>query len=149
MKNQDKKVLSVPAGKTLIHLTEHNVYSCPQTWPKHDLKVSLLAPRDGDGTMHRVYVINERITINPRLLNFHPETSKEMMASVRTYINAVNHIPGIIVGEGDYRFYFLSDLNNGALPQSPKLEPTGPIHCYLSLVDLLTSSLVRPLEICS
>jgi hypothetical protein len=43
---------------------------------------------------------------------------------------------------GNYRFYVLSDLENGALKHSPSLQPPGHAHVYLLLNDLVSGSAV-------
>ena len=144
---KDRRVLSVPAGITYAHMTEHNVYSCPDTFQKHDLEVTAFAPRNEEGKIPRLYCLVARITTNPKNPAFPSSLKAEYAQSITTYVRAVSHLPGILDGGGNYRFYILSDLENGALAHSPKLSPRGSAHVYLSLKDLIGgSSDVGPIE---
>ena len=146
-KTKDRRVLSVPAGITYAHMTEHNVYSCPDTFQKHDSEVTAFAPRNEEGKIPRLYCLVARIITNPKNPTFPPSLKAEYAQSIPPYIRAVSHLPGILDGGGNYRFYILSDLENGALAHSPKLNPRGPAHVYLSLRDLIGgSSDVGPIE---
>jgi hypothetical protein len=143
----DRKVLSVPAGITYGHLTEHNVYSCPVDWPEHDFSVPLIAPRDSDGRMYKVCVIKENMIARPTNLLFHSKTSMEAIDAVRGYVSAVSHIPGILDNGGEYRFYYLKDLENGRLAHGPRINLAGPVHRYVSLRALLSAiPIVQVLE---
>jgi hypothetical protein len=142
---KDRRVLSVSAAKTYAHMTEHNVYSCPDDFSPHDPAVEAFAPRNQQGKIPRLYCIVARIVTNPKKPVFPPNLKPEYAQSISAYICAVSHIKGILDGGGNYRFYVLRDLENGALNHSPTVNLTEPLHVYLSLKDLVSGSpVVRP-----
>ena len=139
-KAKDRRVLSVPAGITHAHMTEHNVYSCPENYPLHDTGVDAFAPRNEEGRIPRLYCIITRIVTDPRNPVFPPNLKPDYAQSIAAYIRAVSHLKGMLDNGGSYRFYILSDLENGALKHSPSINPPGPSHVYLSLKDLISGS---------
>lgn len=146
---KDHRVLTVPAGKALAHLTEHNVYSCPTDHPEHASDVLIFAPRESDGTMRSIYFIKSRGIADPYNLVFHPENKPEVVDAIRGYVCAVKHIDGILDAGKSYRFYYLTDFRDGTLPHGPKLDQPGPVHGYVSLRELLSGvPVVRLLERC-
>jgi hypothetical protein len=143
---KDRRVLSVPAGKTYALMTEHNVYSCPEDWPKHDLSVDAFAPRNEKGRIPRIYQIATRIITDPQMPVFPPDFNPEFAQSIISYISVAKLREGILDGGGKYRFYILSDVERGALNHSPGLSVPGPAHVNLSLKELLSgSSIVHPI----
>lgn len=147
---KDLKALTVPAGKTLPYLTEHNVYSCPVNHPKHSAAVEIFAPRDIDGTIRRYYLIKARGVADPMNLVFHPSTNSDVENAVRGYVCAVRHISGILDEGGMYRFYYLADSRDESfLPHSPKIDQSGAVHGYISMRELLSGvPVVHLLERC-
>ena len=143
---KDRRVLSVPAGISYAHMTEHNVYSCPETHPKHDLEAEAFAPRDEESEIPRLYCIMARVTTNPNNPVFPQNLKTDYAESIISYIKAVRHLPGILDGKGNYRFYILGDLENGALKHSPTVNAGRAAHIYLSLKDLISGcSRVSPI----
>ena len=146
----DHKVLTVPAGPTLAHLTEHNVYSCPTDYPEHSQDVLVFAPRESGGTMRGIYFIKSRVIADPTNLAFPATLKREVADAIRGYVCAVRHIPGILDGGGSYRFYYLTEFQDGTLPHGPQLNQTGPVHGYVSLRELLSGvPIVHLLEKCA
>jgi hypothetical protein len=144
---KDRRVLSVPAGISYAHMTEHNVYSCPETYPQHDIEAEAFAPRDEEGKIPRLYCIMARVTTNPNNPAFPQNLKSEYAQSVISYIGAVRHLSGILDGNGKYRFYILGDLENGALKHSPTVNAGRAAHIYLSLKDLISGcSRVSPID---
>lgn len=144
-KIKDRRVLSVSAAKTYAHMTEHNIYSCPDNFLPHDPNVEAFAPRKHGGKIPRLYCIVARIVTDPKNPIFPPNLKPEYAQSISAYIRAVSHIEGILDGGGNYRFYVLNDLENGALNHSPTVNLNEPLHVYLSLKDLISGSpIVRP-----
>lgn len=144
---KDRRVLSVPAGVSYAHMTEHNVYSCPETYQLHDLDAEAFAPRNEEGKIPRLYCIVARVTTNPNSPVFPENLKPDYAQSIKSYIAAVHHLPGILDGGGNYRFYVLSDLENGALKHSPTVHAGRAAHVYLSLKDLISGcARVSPLD---
>ena len=139
---KDRHVLSVPAGKTYALMTEHNVYSCPEDSPKHDFSVDAFAPRNEDGRIPRLYRIAARIVTDPKKPLFPAHFNPEYSQSITSYISVVKRLKGMLDNGGKYRFYILSDVEQGALKHAPSLHPAGPAHVYLSLRELLSGAAV-------
>ena len=137
---KDRRVLSVPAGKTYALMTEHNVYSCPVSHPKHDEKVDAFAPRNEEGKIPRIYKIAARIVANPKNPVFPTHLKPEYSQNIKAYISVANSMKGILDGGGQYRFCILSDVELGALKHAPSLSRPGSRHVYLSLKQLLSGS---------
>jgi len=119
---KDRLVLSVPAGKTYAVMTEHNVYSCPEDWPKHDLNVDDFAPRNEKGRIPRIYRIMARIVTDPQKPVIPPDFNPECAQSIISYISVAKLRKGILDGGGQYRFYILSDVERGALNHAPRFS---------------------------
>jgi Ca-activated chloride channel homolog len=139
---KDRRVLSVPAGITYALMTEYNVYSCPDNYPAHDPSVDAFAPRNEEGKIPRLYRIAARIIVDPKNPVFPAGLNPQYTQSITSYISVVKRIIGILDGGGKYRFYILSDVEQGALKHSPSVQPPGPAHLYLSLRELLSGSSV-------
>jgi hypothetical protein len=139
-KTKYRRVLSVPAGISYAHMTEHNVYSCPDTYPKHDAEVHTFAPRTHEGKIPRLYCIVARVTTNPNHLVFPQNLNPIHIQSIISYITAVRHLPHILDAGGDYRFYILEDLENGSLRYCPTVNAARAAHVYLALRDLISGS---------
>ena len=139
-KIKDRLVLSVSAAKTYAHMTEHNIYSCPDNFLPHDPNVEAFAPRKYGGKIPRLYCIIARIVTDPKNPIFPRSLKSEYAQSISAYIRAVSHIEGILDGGGNYRFYVLSDSENGTLNHSPTVNLNELLHVYLSLKDLIGGS---------
>ena len=131
-KTKDRRVLSVPAGITHAHMTEHNVYSCPDTFQQHDSDAEAFAPRDEEGEIPRLYCIMARVTTDPNNPAFPENLKPDYVQTINSYIGAVRHLPGILDGIGNYRFYVLCDLENGAL-SIPHLSTLVELHMFICL----------------
>ena len=137
----------MPAGITHAHMTEHNVYSCPDTFQQHDSDAEAFAPRDEEGEIPRLYCIMARVTTDPNNPAFPENLKPDYVQTINSYIGAVRHLPGILDGIGNYRFYVLCDLENGALKHSPSVNAGRAAHVYLSLKDLISGcSRVSPIN---
>lgn len=128
-------------------MTEHYVYSCPETHPQHDLDVEVFAPRDEEGKIPRLYCIVARVITDPNNSEFPNSLKLEYAQSIRSYIAAVRNRRRILDNGGNYRFYILGDLENGALKHSPTINAARAAHVYLSLKDLISGcSCVSPID---
>jgi hypothetical protein len=144
---KDRRVLSVPAAISYALMTEHNVYSCPEDWPVHDLGVDAFAPRKEKGKIPRIYRIAARIVTDPLKPVFPPTFDPSFAQSIISYISVAKLRKGILDEGGKYRFYILSDVERGALDHMPVLSVPGPSHVYLSLKELLSgSAVVHPIQ---
>jgi hypothetical protein len=132
---EDWRVLSVPAGITYAVMTEHNVYSCPANYSPHEPTVEIFAPRNEQGRIPRLYRIAARMVTDPTNPLI-PISLNHYADSIRAYISVARNLPGILDAAGNYRFYILCDLENGALKHSPIVNPPGAAHVYLSLKEL-------------
>jgi hypothetical protein len=132
---EDWRVLSVSAGISYALMTEHNVYSCPDNYPPHHPTVEIFAPRNEQGRIPRLYRIAARIVTDPTN-PFFPPNLKHYAAPITAYISVVRNLHGMLDAVGNYRFYILCDLENGALKHSPIVNPPGAAHVYLSLKEL-------------
>jgi hypothetical protein len=137
---KDRRVLSVPAGKTYVLMTKHNVYSCPVSHPKHDEKVDVFAPRNEEGKIPRIYRIVARIVADPRNPVCPTHLKPEYSQNIKVYISVAKSIKGILDGGGQYRFYILSDIERYALKHAPSLSHPGNAHVYLSLKQLVNGA---------
>lgn len=138
----ERPVLSVSARITYAAMTEHNVYSCPDSTLQHDLRVDDFAPRNERGKIPRVYRIAARIVTDPKEPIFPEYFHPDYVQNIRTYISAVKGLKGILDGGGMYRFYVLTEPEDGMLKHAPSLEPDGPEHVYLSMKELVSGSSV-------
>lgn len=112
-----RKVLSVPAGLTHDWILQHKVYSCPDEYLYPESKH--LAPRDAEGDIHVVFRIDSVHLANP--LDIDAENLPEHAhARISSYISAVQHMEGILDNGGLYRFYLLSECEEGHLNSPAK-----------------------------
>ena len=81
---------------------------------------------------------------------FPPDASTDAIEAIRGYVSAVSHQPGMLDGEGEYRFYYLCDVEQGRLSHGPRINMPGPIHGYVYLRDLIARlPIVNVIEICA
>ena len=88
--------------------------------------------------MHKICIIKANVIAKPTNLLFHSGTSMEVIDAVRGYVSAVNHRPGMLDSGGEYRFYYLQDVEKGRLPHGPRINLQGPVHGYVYLRDLIS-----------
>jgi hypothetical protein len=143
----DRRVLSVPAGPMYAIMTEHNVYACPDHFPAHDLSVVAFAPRDESGNIPRLFCIGPRIVTNPAKPLFPDFLSLDYRQSILAFISVTNRRCEQVGRHGNFRFYVLGDLADGALKHRPFVNCSTDAHVYLSLRELLSGApVVRALK---
>jgi hypothetical protein len=77
---------------------------------------------------------------NPKTPTFPPTFDPEHAQNITSYISVARLREGILDDGGNYRFYILSDIEQGGLKHAPRLEPPGASHVYLSLKELVKGS---------
>lgn len=147
MKYYEKEVLSIPAGRSLSRVQEHNVYSCPDTKNYNYKRPLFVAFRQGNGgIMNKLYKIENIIIFNPTNQNeiqalqnsTYPENIKKRILS---YVTSVNFSIPI---DHNIRFYILSEDQNIDLSHNPKPPRNNAKFTYYTLKEILTQQTVRP-----
>ena len=138
-----RKVLSVPAGKTHDWILQHKVYSCPEEYCYPEAKH--FAPRDAKGDIHVVFKIDSVHSANPFDIDAEnlPEHARRRISG---YISAVQHKKGILDNGGSYRFYLLSECEEGHLNPPAKTRTRLTNACCFDFEELVSKKpFVEPL----
>jgi hypothetical protein len=105
-----RRITEVPAGKTWRASLENRIYSCPDT-PVYDRVLGATGLILTDNRVgKRVFLDVEAMEIcNPNTSSFLDAVSENIRYRLKAYTDAVKGIRGIVDGQSNYRFYFLSD----------------------------------------
>lgn len=106
---QNRRVVEVQAGLTWHAALKHRVYSCPNI-PAHDSVLGATAlllhsKATGRRVPLTIEAVHECDIRAPNLLNAVPEM---LRARLSGYRSEVQNTPGMLDGDCNYRFYFLS-----------------------------------------
>lgn len=105
-----RRVIEVKVGLTWSAAFHHRVYSCPDT-PAFDFvfgATALLLKRSNDAQRCISLNVEAVQTCDLHAPNFLETVPAKFRARLSSYKNAVQNIPGILDGDCNYRFYFLS-----------------------------------------
>ncbi len=145
MKYYEKEVLSVPAGKSLTMVQQHNIYVCPDTKNYNYKRPLFVTFRQAKGgVMDKLYKIEDIIILNPTNPNeIQALKDSTYTDSVKTrisnYITEANYNAPI---DYDERFYILSETEGIDLPLRPRPLTNYRKFGYYTLKGILTNEIV-------
>jgi len=147
MKYYEKEVLSIPAGKSLTMVQQHNIYVCPDTKNYNYKRPLFVTFRQANGgVMDKLYKIEDIIILNPTNQNevqalkdsTYPDSIKTRISN---YLTAANYNTPI---DYDEKFYILSETESIDLNLNPRPQRNNAKFTYYTLKEILTNQIVTP-----
>jgi len=141
MNYYEEEVLSIPAGKSIEFIKNHNIHSCPDNKRGYSYKDSIfMAFREKGSVMDRLYKVDQVIILNPNS----PSIDKEILDTkyherLKGYIDERKQ-NWEFSSESKYRFYILSDSNQIVLKHKPKPKSSSQGHRYFTLSEILSGN---------
>lgn len=147
MKYYEKEVLSIPAGKSLAMVQQHNIYVCPDTKNYNYKRPLFVTFRQANGgVMDKLYKIEDIIILNSTNQNevqaLKDSTySDNFKTRITNYINVAYCNTQI---DYDQRFYILSETESIDLSLNPRPQKNNAKFTYYTLKEILTKQIVTP-----
>ncbi|HRP91075.1 MAG TPA: hypothetical protein PKX92_13670 [Edaphocola sp.] len=147
MKYYEKEVLSIPAGKSLTLVQQHNIYVCPDTKNYNYKRPLFVTFRQANGgVMDKLYKIEDIIILNPtnpnEIQSLKDSTYPDIVKTrISNYLSATNYNTPI---NYDERFYILSETESIDLSLKPKPQRNNAKFTYYTLKEILTKNIVTP-----
>ena len=140
-------VLSVSAGETYHLILEHFIYSCPDDNGHRYDDTEFIAFRQGDGTMTRLFRIEQEVRIVPAEVLTASSLPDGLRERIVGYLSVARNRGIIETPQRPYRFYVLNEEEVEELPHRPHTEPRSQGAIYFDRAELKAGrSVVKPLK---
>jgi hypothetical protein len=143
----EEEVLSIPAGRTISMVMNHQIYWCEDSKDHNHKKALYVTFREpGGGIMRNLYKIEDIILLNPsdnsQFNAFKASRySAVLKKRIKSLINDKSHTSPMT---GDLKFYILSQKDTIQLTNCPKPKLNTRKFTYYTLKDILTEKEVIP-----